>query len=69
MTLHMGFLLEESRERIDPMWLRMVGFMQQHNLKPLLQKNSTYPMSEAAQVHRLLDSRQSIGRLLLDPSR
>lgn len=69
MTLHMGFLLEDARERIDPMWLRMVGFIQKHNLKPVLQKNSTYPMSEAAQVHRLLDSRQSIGRLLLDPTR
>jgi NADPH:quinone reductase-like Zn-dependent oxidoreductase len=69
MTLHMGFLLEEFRERIDPMWLRMLEFMQKHNLKPILQKDSTYPMSEAAQAHRLLDSRQNIGRLLLDPSR
>ena len=69
MTLHMGFLLEESRERIDPMWFRMTGFMQKHNLKPVLQKNSTYPMSQAAEAHQLLDSRQSIGRLLLDPAR
>jgi NADPH:quinone reductase-like Zn-dependent oxidoreductase len=69
MTLHMGFLLEESRERIGPMWSRMIRFMQEHDLKPILQKNSLYPMSEAAKVHELLDSRQSIGRLLLDPSR
>ena len=68
MTLHMGFLLEEARERIDPMWLRMLGFMQKHDLKPILQPNSTYPMSEAAKAHQALDSRQSIGRLLLDPA-
>jgi len=48
MTLHMGFLLEDARESIDPMWLRMLEFMQKHNLKPVLQKNSTYPMSQAA---------------------
>jgi NADPH2:quinone reductase len=69
MTLHMGFLLEQARQRIDPMWFRMLGFMQEHDLKPLLQKGSTYPMSEAGKAHQLLDSRQNIGRLLLDPSR
>src|SRR5215471_14723849 len=69
MTLHLGFLLEQSRERIQPMWSRMIGFMQQHGLKPVLQKDSVYPMSQAAKVHRLLDTRRNIGRLLLDPSR
>ena len=69
MTLHMGFLLEQSRERIQPMWSRMIAFMQQHGLKPILQKDSVYPMSQAAKVHRLLDTRRNIGRLLLDPSR
>ena len=69
MTLHMGFLLEQARERIDPMWFRMVGFMHEHDLKPILQKNSIYPMSEAGKAHQLLDSRKNIGRLLLDPAR
>jgi NADPH2:quinone reductase len=69
MTLHMGFLLEQSRDRIDPMWLRMTAFMQEHNLKPILQKNAVFPMSQAGKAHQLLDSRQNIGRLLLDPSR
>jgi NADPH2:quinone reductase len=69
MTLHMGFLLEQSRDRIDPMWLRMIDFMQKHNLKPILQENAVFPMSEAGKAHELLDSRQNIGRLLLDPSR
>lgn len=69
MTLHLGFLLEDARERLDPMWFRMIRFMQEHDLKPILQENSTYPMSEAARAHQLLDTRQNIGRLLLDPSR
>jgi NADPH2:quinone reductase len=69
MTLHMGFLLEEARERIDPMWLRMTEFMQRHDLKPILQEGSTFPMSEAGNAHELLDKRQNIGRLLLDPRR
>ena len=69
MALHMGFLLEEARDRILPMWIRMTAFMQEHRLRPILQENSTYPMSEAAKAHTLLDTRQNIGRLLLDPAR
>src|SRR5258708_39614366 len=59
MTLHIGFLLEEARERIDPMWFRMVDFMHKYDLRPILQKSSTYPMSEAGKAHQLLDSRQN----------
>jgi NADPH:quinone reductase-like Zn-dependent oxidoreductase len=67
MTLHIGFLLEDHKERIVPMWDRMIRFMQEHNLRPLLQETAVYPMSKAGEVHQMIDSRRNIGRLLLDP--
>lgn len=69
MTLHIGFLLEDHKEKVAPMWDRMIAFMQQHNLKPLLQETAVYPMSKAGEVHELIDTRKNIGRLLLDPRR
>lgn len=67
MTLHIGFLLEDHKESIVPVWERMIGFMQKHELRPLLQENAVYPMSKVGEVHQLIDSRKNIGRLLLDP--
>ena len=69
MTLHVGFLLEDHRDRIEPIWDEMIRFMQKNNLKPILQKDCVYPMSQVATVHKLIDGRKNIGRLLLDPSR
>jgi NADPH:quinone reductase-like Zn-dependent oxidoreductase len=68
-SLHIGFLLEDHRETIAAVWERMIAFMQEHQLRPLLQENAVYPMSEVATVHRLIDERKNIGRLLLDPRR
>jgi NADPH:quinone reductase-like Zn-dependent oxidoreductase len=67
MTLHIGFLLEDHKRKIIPMWNEMINFMQQHNLRPLLQETAVYPMSKAGKVHQLIDERKNIGRLLLDP--
>jgi NADPH:quinone reductase-like Zn-dependent oxidoreductase len=67
MTLHIGFLLEDHKEAIAPVWERMIAFMQQHDVRPLLQENAVYPMSKVGEVHQLIDSRKNIGRLLLDP--
>jgi NADPH:quinone reductase-like Zn-dependent oxidoreductase len=67
MTLHIGFLLEDHKERIAPVWERMIAFMQEHHLRPLLQENAVYPMSKVGEVHQLIDSRKNIGRFLLDP--
>ena len=69
MTLHVGYLLEDHREKVMPVWDRMVDFMQTHNLQPILQPDCVYPMSQAAKVHELIDKRKNIGRLLLDPTK
>ncbi len=69
MTLHIGFLLEDHRDTIEPMWSNMISFMQKNNLRPIVQKNCVYPMSQVGLVHKLIDERKNIGRLLLDPSR
>ena len=68
-SLHVGFLLEDYRETILPVWNRMIAFMEEKNLKPVLQKDCVYPMSKASDAHALIDSRQNIGKLLLDPTR
>jgi NADPH2:quinone reductase len=67
-TLHIGWLQEEHPKRLAEPWSRMVKFMETHRLKPLLQEGAIYPLSQAGVAHQLLDSRQNIGRLLLDPT-
>jgi NADPH2:quinone reductase len=67
MTLHIGFLMEDHRDKIRPIWDRMIAFMQERKLRPLLQDNCVYPMSQVGKVHEMIDTRKNIGRLLLDP--
>jgi hypothetical protein len=43
--------------------------MQEQHLKPRLQEDAVYPMSQVGKVHELIDTRKNIGRLLLDPRR
>ncbi|UBF29165.1 zinc-binding dehydrogenase [Kovacikia minuta CCNUW1] len=69
MTLHVGFLLEDHRERIVPIWTRMVEYMTEHGLKPIVQPAFIYPMSEVRTAHQVIETRKNIGKVILDPSR
>lgn len=69
MTLHMGFLLEDHREKIVPIWTRMTAYMRQHNLKPIVRPECIFPLSEVRKAHEIIDQRKNIGKVILDPSR
>ncbi|MGA7935582.1 MAG: zinc-binding dehydrogenase [Kovacikia sp.] len=69
MTLHVGFLLEDQRESIFPIWARMVEYMTKHDLKPIVQTELIFPMSKVQIAHQTIESRKNIGKVILDPSR
>ena len=69
MTLHIGFLLEDHRDKLVPIWTRMTQYMIEHNLKPIVKPECIFPMSEVRKAHRLIEERKNISKILLDPSR
>jgi NADPH:quinone reductase-like Zn-dependent oxidoreductase len=69
MTLHVGFLLEDHREAIAPLWQRMIDYMTENHLKPAVHPQCIFPMSQVRQAHQLIEERKNIGKVLLDPSR
>lgn len=69
MTLHVGFLLEDHRQTMLQIWSRMIEFMTEHDLQPIVQPDSVFPMSEVRAAHQWIETRQNIGKVILDPSR
>ncbi len=69
MTFHVGFLFEEHREKIEPAWSRMGSYMMKNKLRPKIQKESIYPMSQVAKAFELIETRKNIGKVLLDPTK
>jgi NADPH2:quinone reductase len=59
-TVTRGFP-EKTRESAD----RCFALMREGRLK--LHIDRTYPLAQAAEAHRYLESRQSVGKLLLTP--
>jgi NADPH2:quinone reductase len=68
MTLHVGFLLEDHRERVVPIWERMTEYMEEQGLKPIVQPEFIFPMSKVRTAHQIIETRQNIGKVILDPS-
>jgi len=69
MSLHVGYLFEEHREKIEPAWERMGKYMVKNKLRPKIHKESIYPMSKVSEAFELIDNRKNIGKVLLDPTR
>lgn len=67
--LHTGFLFEEHFETALNEWQAMTKHMQENNLKPFIQKDCIYPMSQVSEAFSLIDHRKNIGKVLLDPTR
>jgi NADPH2:quinone reductase len=67
-TLHVGFLLEDHREKIVPIWTQMIDYMEKHDLKPIVQPEFILPLSEVKTAHQIIETRKNIGKVILDPS-
>jgi NADPH2:quinone reductase len=66
MGVHLGYLLAKP-EILKPAWNEMLEVIDQFNLKPEI--DQVFPMSQVGQAHEWIDTRQNIGKVLLDPSK
>lgn len=59
---HLGFLLED-RARMERVWRELVDFVGRHRIRPRV--GHVLPFDEAAEAHRLIESRKSFGKVVL----
>lgn len=63
LATHLGYLLPDA-PRLTRVWSELVAFTTAHRIRPVI--GSTFPALEAvAEAHRLLESRESIGKLVV----
>ncbi len=61
-AFHLGYLLKDT-ERTMSCFERLRAFVTEHNIRPLVGK--VFPLAQAAEAHRFIESRQSTGKVLL----
>lgn len=59
---HLGYLLKDSA-RLGQIWSDLTAFTSQHGIRPVV--GSVLPAGEIAQAHRLMESRESYGKIVL----
>jgi NADPH2:quinone reductase len=59
---HVGYLLPHA-DRVRRIWEDLVSFVGEHGVRP--QVGHVLPFEEAAEAHRLIESRQSYGKVVL----
>lgn len=62
MASHLGYLLNQP-QLMQAIYDRMLEFIVQNNIKPVIGK--VYDFDEAANAHEFMESRQSVGKILL----
>ncbi len=67
LSTHLGYLLRDP-ERMQEVWRALVAFSTEHHLRPVV--GHVLPFESVADAHRLLESRDSYGKVVLqlDPS-
>lgn len=63
MAFHVGRLLSERYERLAAAMTALRQLVAERNIRPIIDK--TYSLEDVAAAHRRLESRQSIGKVLL----
>jgi len=62
MATHIGYLLDEP-ERLAAAWERLREFVERHDVRPVV--GTVLPFEELAAGHRLLESRRSVGKVVV----
>ncbi len=60
---HLGYLLDDP-VRLQRVWGELVAFVQAHGIRP--QVGSVLPADQVVEAHRLMESRRSYGKIVLD---
>ena len=68
MGVHLGYLLAKP-DILRPSWDRMLEVIEQHDIHPEIRDDHIFPMTQAGKAHDFINSRQNIGKVLLDPTK
>ncbi|MFX0152752.1 MAG: zinc-binding alcohol dehydrogenase family protein, partial [Candidatus Hodarchaeota archaeon] len=63
LAFHVGRLLDINYLEIKKSFVDLVDLVQQHNIAPVI--GNIFPLEEITKVHQMIESRNSIGKILL----
>ncbi len=63
MSCHVGYLIEEETEKMETIYGELEDFVLKHGIKPVIGK--VFVFEEASQAHQFIESRKSMGKVLL----
>jgi NADPH2:quinone reductase len=63
MATHIGYLLEDEPERMTRIYEELKAFVLEHDIHPVIGR--VFSFDEASQAHRFVESRKSMGKVLL----
>ena len=63
MSTHIGKLLDQNADLLTEQFEELMGFVAGHDIRPVIDR--VFPLYEAALAHEYIESRQSIGKVLL----
>ncbi len=66
MATHLGYLLD-APDRMQAVFERLSAFVLEHDIRPIV--GAVFPFADAARAHALIESRQSVGKVLLQHTR
>ena len=62
MATHIGYLLADP-PRLARIWEELMSFVTKHGIRPAV--GAIFPFDEMAEAHRLMESRQSVGKIVV----
>ena len=62
MGTHIGYLLADP-SRLSRVWTELVSFVASHGIRPVV--GATFPFSRMADAHALMESRKSVGKIVV----
>ena len=64
-ALNLSVFFAERHELIDPSWNELLGLYEAGKIRPMITQRM--PLEDAPEAHRLMESRETVGKLLLLP--
>lgn len=62
MSSHLGYLLESST-RLEPVWRDLLSFRNDHDIRPLI--GGRFDFGQMAEAHEFVESRKSVGKVIV----
>jgi NADPH2:quinone reductase len=63
MGTHIGYLLEDAPERMTRIYEELKAFVVEQDIHPVISR--VFSLDEAPEAHRFIESRKSMGKVLL----